>query len=142
MLDEAVASFRRNIYEAIGKVSNIYTLTDVHYEKLLCSLFVLSRCIEGMLFTYMTELVEEKQNEYKSLPVKNIEEIYAIIDANIQEEYRYNEKTTFLIMDIDKESYDIFENVSREDIREINMLDNLYRGTYVYDLYKKSHEEK
>jgi hypothetical protein len=40
-------------------------------------------------------------------------------------------------MDSNNENFNLFE-IPKDEIKTINKLKNMLRGTYVYDLYKKS----
>lgn len=133
---EAVSEFRKAIFDIVNKVSSFSILKDIHFEKMLCSLYLLSRSIEGMLYRIVENRMIEKKESYTKLPVQSIDEIFAIIDANIQTEYRYNKDTVFLILDCVDKQYKIFD-IPETEIKNINSLDSLYRGTYVYDLYEK-----
>ena len=133
----SVKTFRLEIYKILEKVTKFCIPKNVHYEKLLCSLILLSKNIEGILYDIIESRMSEKNVEYCKLPLQNVEQIFAAIDVNIQDEYIYNENTTFLIMDSNNQNFNLFE-IPKDEIKTINKLKNMLRGTYVYDLYKKS----
>jgi hypothetical protein len=76
-----------------------------------------------------------KQKEYDNLPVNSIDEIYAIINTNIPDEYTYTEKTKVLIMDMQKKESKLFV-LPKDEIDNINQITHLAKGAYIYDLYK------
>ena len=78
-----------------------------------------------------------KEKEYDMMPLKNIEEIYAAITVNLQDNYEYNKDTVFYIVDYENKSNDIF-NIPKNEINNINKVHNIAKGCYIYDLYKKS----
>ena len=137
--EESLKIFRQKIYKAIEKVSKFCNPKNVKYEKLLCSLILLTKNIEGILYDIIDSRMEEKKVEYSKMPLQNIEQIYAAIDVNISDNYVYNENTVFIIMDCIKENFQIFE-IPEDEINNINKMKNMLRGTYVYDLYKNSLE--
>ena len=77
----------------------------------------------------------EKEKEYNKMPLKNIEQIYGAIDVNITDNYVYNENTIFLIMDTVEKTHNLFE-IPKCEIENINSMKNMFRGTYIYDLYE------
>ena len=77
----------------------------------------------------------EKEKEYNKMPLKNIEQIYGAIDVNITDNYVYNENTIFLIMDTVEKTHNLFE-IPKSEIENINSMKNMFRGTYIYDLYE------
>jgi hypothetical protein len=139
MREESLKIFRHKIYNAIEKVSKFCNPKNVKYEKLLCSLILLTKNIEGILYDIIESRMEEKKVEYSKMPLKNIEQIYAAIDVNISDNYVYNKNTVFIIMDCIKENFQIFE-IPEDEIKNINKMKNMLRGTYVYDLYNNSIE--
>lgn len=137
---EAVKIFRQGIYEVIEKVTKFCKPKNVHYEKLLCSLLVFARCMEGVLYKIMNEKMKVKEKEYKKLPVSSVEEIYAIITTNIPDEYEYNENTKILLIDNFKKECNLIESIPKEEINNINDLTHLARGCYINDILSKTQE--
>ncbi len=139
--DPIIQKFSRSIHESLQKISKFCNPKKINYEKMLCSLYLLSRCIEGVLYDIITSRMKEKEKEYSKMPLKNMEQIYGAVDVNIPDSYEYNKNTVFLIMDCQKESYDLFD-IPKNEINEINGMKNMFRGTYIYDLYEKDKLEK
>ena len=130
----AIDIFRKGVYSVISKVTNFCMPKNINFEKFLCSLFLLSQNIEGILFDVISTRMVEKEKEYEKMPLKNIEQIYGAIDVNISDDYKYNENTVFVIMDCINKDHKIFE-IPNDEIDNINNLKNMMRGTYVYDIY-------
>lgn len=133
--DEAIKLFRHAVFESIDKVSSFCRPKELHFEKLLCSLLVFSRCLEGKLFQIMNENMKQKYKEYEKLPLDSVEQIYGVITTNIPDEYVYNERTKVLIMDRNHEECKLF-NIPQNELKNINKITHLAKGTYIYDLYK------
>lgn len=139
--NSVIKKFSRGIHESLQKISKFCNPKKVNYEKMLCSLYLLARNIEGVLYDIISARMKEKEKEYSKMPLKNMEQIYGAIDVNIPDTYEYNKNTVFLIMDCQKESYDLFD-IPQNEISEINSMKNMFRGTYIYDLYEKDKLEK
>jgi hypothetical protein len=133
--EDAVLIFKKKVFETINKVSKFCVPKNIHFEKFLCSLLVLAENIEGILYDVITSRMVEKEKEYNKMPLRNIDQIFAAIDINIKDDYEYNENTKFYIIDMIDKKNNVFE-ISKEEIKNINGLNNLSRGCYVYDLYK------
>jgi len=90
-----------------------------------------------MLYEVITTRMAEKQKQYNKLPLQSLEQIYAAIDVNIKDTYTYNKDTVFCIIDVENETNDLFK-IPEDEVENINEINNLSKGCYVYDLYKKS----
>jgi hypothetical protein len=132
--EQALTVFRKSIYETLNKVSKFCIPKNLHFEKLLCSLYVLAKNIEGILYEIIDVRMEDKNKEYDRLLLKSTEQIYATINANIQDEYIYNENTQILIIDNVNKKNDIYQ-IPKEEIDIVNKLHPLAKGTYINDLY-------
>lgn len=133
--NSAISIFQKSTYDLLDSVAKFCRPKDVHFEKLLCSLYLFSKSVEGLLFEIMKNRMAQKQKEYDNLPVNSIDEIYAIINTNIPDEYIYTEKTKVLIMDMQKKESKLF-TLPKEEIDNINRITHLAKGTYIYDLFK------
>ena len=133
---DAINIFQKNIYKAINKVSAFCNPKNINFEKFLCALLLLAENIEGMLYDVITTRMQEKQKQYDKLPLQSLEQIYAAIDVNIKDTYTYNKDTIFCIIDVENETNDLFQ-IPEDEVENINELNNLSKGCYIYDLYKK-----
>ena len=133
---DSIRTFRHQVHNRIGEVTNFCKIDNLHFEKMLCSLFIFSKCVEGVLYDIITTRMNEKENEYKKLPLKSIEQIYGAIEANISDDYVYNKNTTVFIFDAFKENCNTFK-IPEEYINNINKIHPMARGTYIYDLNNK-----
>ena len=119
------------------KLQSFCKTDKIHIEKMLCSLLLLGRCTEGLLYDVVTTRVNEKQKEYNKLPLQSIEEIYGAIEANIETEYEFNEKTKIMIFDSYNEHFSTY-NLPPGYNEKINELHPITRGTWIYDLYRSN----
>lgn len=131
---DALREFRTLMNQRVKEVASFCKLTSVHPEKMLCSLYVLSRSMEGMLFDIITERMIHKNRKYDRLPLQSIEQIYAGIEVNIPDSYVYNENTTVFVFDSMKEETGMLE-LSSIQASIINELTPICRGTTLYDMY-------
>ena len=132
----AIRTFRLKIFERVNEVAKFCKLKNIHYEKMLCSLLMLSKGVEGVLYDIMELRMSEKQHKYEMLPLKNIEQIYAAIEVNLPDTYQYSNKTSIIILDSVKETMKTI-NMTKEQSILINELHPLCRGTALYDMYNK-----
>lgn len=131
--NEAIKIFRLALHDAINSVASFCNPKDIHYEKMLCSLYLLSTSIEGMLHDVIHKTVAVKEVEYRKLPVSSIEEIYGVISVNFKDSYVFNEKTKVMFMDLTKKDCFVYHPPANE-IENINKINQLARGTYINDL--------
>ena len=132
---EAIKAFRTAVYERINKVSKFCSPKDIHFEKMLCSLLVLSKSIEGVLYDVVSTRMAEKKKEYNKMILQSTEQIYGAVEANIPDEYVYNENTTIFIMDSVTESCRIYK-IPEDQLQNINDTHPMARGTFIYDMSK------
>lgn len=132
--EQAVGIFRKTLYDSLNKVTKFCIPKNLHFEKLLCSLYVLAKNIEGILYEVISSRMVDKNKEYDRLLLKSTEQIYATINVNIPDEYVYNENTQVLIVDNVRKTNSIFQ-IPKEELDNINKLHPLAKGTYINDLY-------
>lgn len=132
--DTAVQNFKTDIYECINSVSKFCKPKKINFEIMLCSLLLLARSTEGVLFEIISSRLKEKNKEYKKLPLQSVEEIYAGIEVNIKDKYIFNKNTNIIIFDCINKKTEQFK-ISETDIENINKIHPLTRGTYIYELY-------
>jgi hypothetical protein len=132
----AISTFRSKVLKTVDHVAKFCNIKDIHYERLLCSLIVLARCIEGILYDVITSRMIEKNKEYDRLPLKSIEQIYGAIETNIHDNYVYNSKTTVCIIDSRGVGRNNLYTIPKDKLTEINSIRAISRGTYIWDLIK------
>lgn len=131
----AVVDFQRAVGKRIDSVVKFCRTKDVNFEIMLCSLLVLARSMEGILYDVIFALTSKKEREYSKLPLKSIEQIYAAIEANIGDEYVYSKDTSVIILDSIKGKTELHQ-LDEKSSEIVNSLHPIARGTYIYDLYK------
>lgn len=131
--DQAVDEFKNMILDSLGKITRFCTLKGVHYEKLLCSLYVFSKCLEGRYFKLMEKHMKPKLKQYSNLPVQSIGQIFATIQVNVDDGYEFSDKTRVVVFDSIKktsQTYSINDTVAQT----MNDTHRLCRGTVLYNM--------
>ena len=132
----AIKYFRQSVHERINCIANYCNPKNIHYEKMLCSLFCFTKNIEGILHDVINTRMQEKTIEYNKIPLQSIEQIYGSIESNISDKYIFNKNTTIFVMDCISEDCKRLE--LPEDIYdELNNIHPISRGIFLYELYKK-----
>ncbi|MHA1988816.1 MAG: hypothetical protein ACW98D_19530 [Promethearchaeota archaeon] len=135
--EKAIKYFAAELFSIVHKVADYCNPKNIHYEKLLCSLLCLGKCIEGIIFEDMEKFMKQKEKEYKKLPVDSVEHIYGILETNIPTKYSYNENTIIVVMDCIKEKSDSF-TLSPQQCKDINQHYPLSQGIKLYSLYSQT----
>ena len=135
----AVVDFQRTIGERINFVVKFCRTNTVNFEVMLCSLLVLARNMEGVLYDVLFALTDRKEREYSKLPLKSVEQIYAAVEANIKDEYVYSKDTSVVILDSIKGATELY-NLDEKSSEIVNSLHSIARGTYIYDLYNHNNQ--
>jgi hypothetical protein len=138
--EKAVDEFTHKMYDTILSISKFCSPKPPKFEVILCSLFVLAKNIEGMLYDIMQKYTKEREKEYKKMPLQTVEKIYAAIESNITSEYTFDEKTTVVVFDCVKQKTFMFKPKPNH-IEIINTVLPIYRGTVLYDVYNGKEPE-
>jgi len=133
--NESILTFKKHIYQSINKVTKFCVIKDINFEKMLCSLLLLAKSVEGVLYSIMEEKMAEKYKEYADLKFQNIEEIYGLIETEIPDEYVFTEETEIMVIDNIGKKNNIIKLTS-EQVENINDLNTISRGCYIYDEVK------
>ena len=136
----AIRVFREDIYAKIDQVANYCNPKSINFEKMLCSLYLLAKGMEGILYKVINKRMTEKEKEYVKMPLQNIEHIYGCLEHNLPDEYVYNEKTTALILDSVKKEAVPFK-IPAGEIDALNNIHGLSKGVRIYELYQQSLQE-
>lgn len=130
---QAIDKFKDMLFQSIYKIAKFCKPKDVNYEVMLCSLLLFSNCLEGLLYDMMIIKEKKKQKDYNKLEVKNILEIYGIIERIFPSKYIFNNTSIVLILDSIEKDTNIF-NI--DNIEELNDISEDARGCYIYDKSK------
>lgn len=81
--DDAVCMFEMYIIQGIDSIAKHANISSINYEKMLCSLALFARALDGYMQEKLAVLLDRKKAEYSLLKVKNIIEIYGAIELKI-----------------------------------------------------------
>ena len=128
---EIVSQFRRDVDSAIMHVSKFCSPRKIHYEKMLCALYAFSDCAEGMMYKNMIRRMNEKQEEYDNMSVKNILDILNIINANLEDsDYTYTTENNFIIINaMTKTQTEI--SLDKDTINILNETPHMLKGMFL-----------
>lgn len=135
--EHAINTFKNDIFDVTANVAKFCQYKDVNFEKLLCSLYIVSANFENNLYKHMENKI--KHNRQEKVKLKNIEQIYGSIEYNIPSEYKFTKNTQIMVMDSIKGKSNIFK-LKDEEISIINKTHNICRGTVLYNNYKNKEE--
>ena len=131
----AIKKFRDSIKLIVDEIGNFCVIKHLNYEKMLCSLYLLSESIEGILYIFSENRTKKIKKDYNKLPLQSIEQIFAAIDCNFKDNYTYNENTNICIIDSINNTNKLYK-IPIENLENLNKLHQITKGTYLYDLYK------
>lgn len=132
---QSVITFRNAVYGRISEVSKFCVPKELHCEKLLCSMIMFAKNVEGIFHDVITTRMIEKNKEYAKLPLKSTEQIYAAVETNLPDNYKYSENTTICVFDCMSEKTDMLK-LTTEQANVINEIHPLCKGTSLYDIFK------
>ncbi len=136
--EAGLRAFRLAVQEAVDQISSFCSLKDIHYERLLCGLFIFAKSMEGVLRSHMAERTKEKLIEYNKLPLQSTLQMYCAVEVNLPcTAYTYTQDTVFVVVDYVEKKYQLFQLQDTTSLDKLNCTTGLYAGTLVYDLYCK-----
>jgi hypothetical protein len=130
---DAVHAFRELVYKKIDEITKYVDMKHVHFEKMLCGLICFSECVEGIYYTRSQKELAHKTSEYARLPFGSLEELFKIIDFNLQDEYEVNMNSTIRVIDsVKKRCFDL--KLTPELIEDLNNTEPALRGDELYSV--------
>ena len=132
---KAVDFFKNSVYERINCIAKYCNPKNIHFERMLCSLFCLTKNIEGILFEVIKNRMDKKLKQYDKLPIQSVEQIYGAIESNIPSKYIFNENTIVFVMNCIKENCTKVQ-LTPEICENVNNIKPLSKGMYLYSIIK------
>ena len=131
--NETCLQFRSLVLTFIDTIIPFFVDKNINFEKMLCSIFVFSDCIEGFLYKEVSNKVEEQNDFYSKLPFKNPLQIFACLESNIPHNYVFNDDTQFLVLDVENNSRQIVKNIPKFIQCLLNKSNHLSHGNILLD---------
>ena len=130
---EAVKQFKYDLFTEIVKIAK-FANPKLNYEKLLCSLILLAKNTEGILYDAVKEKLRIRNAQKEKLKIKNVLDIIPTIDYNFSDSYTLSKKCKIVVIDnIKKSMYDV--KLSSSQIDELNRMDEIFRGFFIYQQF-------
>ena len=137
--NEAVKSFKNNLLNLINDVAK-FCNPKLDFEKLLCSLFIFAKKMEGILYEVMTERMKVKNKEYGKMKIHYASEMHEAIEVNIPTNFSINKDTKIYVWDCINETSTTFK-IPELYLNDINNLNNLEKGYFVRQLLQNNSDE-
>jgi hypothetical protein len=140
--DFAIMMFQRELFTVIQKVAKFCVLRNVHFDNLLCALYTFAEQLEYQLHRLLSKYVKRKMLSYQNMTIQSMEHMYAVIDMNFKDSYKYNDRTRVYIWDSVNETRSVvhLSDFSQEEIDQINSLPHCTIGTYLYKYFSPETE--
>ena len=129
--EDAVSKFKTDILSTIDSLVK-FCNPKINWEKLLCCLLCLSKCIENLCYDKLKKLLSTKKTDYNKMRLRNTSEIYEAIEANIPSHFFFDDETTVYVWDcINQRGYKT--NLNEKMVNELNDSHPFERGTVLYE---------
>jgi hypothetical protein len=129
--EKAVAKFKSDILAGIDSIVK-FCNPRINWEKLLCCLLCLSKCIENYCYEKMKKLMARKRRDYNNMGLRSVTEIYEAIEANIPSHFVFDDRTEIYVWDcMEKRSYKM--RVPKQMISVLNETHPYERGIMMYE---------
>jgi hypothetical protein len=132
---QAVQYFRKCVYERVNCVAEYCNPKNVHFERMLCSLYCFSKNLEGIIFDVVENRMDKKNSIYNKMPIQSTEQVFGVLEANIPDKYIFNKNTTVFVMNCIEEKCTRL-NITEDDCSQVNNCHPLGKGTFLYSLVK------
>jgi hypothetical protein len=129
--EQAVLNFKNDVNHTIDSLVN-FCNPKINWERLLCCLLCISKCIENICYEKLKKLFALKKSDYNSMPLKNTSEIYESLEANIPSHFFFDNETVIYVWDCTQQrNYKIKAN--DDIIKLMNDAHPFERGTILYE---------
>lgn len=129
--NSAVASFKNDTLRCIDSIVK-FCNPKINWEKLLCCLLCLSKCIENYCYDKLKKLLARKKADYNNMCLRSSTEIYEAIEANLPSHFVFDEDTEIYVWNcIEKRSYKT--KISSRITDQLNDTHPYERGIILYE---------
>jgi hypothetical protein len=124
--ESALEKIKTHFYNEIHKTIKFCKTENVDYDMLVCSLLLFVEQFETQIYYMLNREMKRKYNNYRSLHVKSIEQIFGVIDINLETPYEFNDNTNVRMFDFQNQSEKSFQI---DDVEYVNNLEHYLRGS-------------
>lgn len=129
--EQAVSAFKTDILTELDRVAK-FCQPKINWEKLLCCLLCLSKCVENVCHDKLKRLMSHKRTEYNKMLVRSPTEVFEYIDANLPSHFFFNEDTVVYVWDaVNRESMKF--TVPADWVNALNETHPFERGLYLFE---------
>lgn len=133
--EHAVSTFKSDILKEIDRVAK-FCQPKINWEKLLCCLLCLSKCVENLCHDRLKKLMAQKKGEYNKMLVRSPTEVYEAIDANLPSPFYFDADTVVYVWDAVNGQGSKF-TVPEEWVDELNETHPFERGVFLNELMEE-----
>jgi len=130
---EAVRTFKADVLDVMRSVADFCSPKNIHYEKLLCSLYCFANASQRILYDVIEVKNAETTEQYSELPLTTVEQIYGAIETNISHNYQYDESSIINIYNSYNETSSSLSDLPSELIEILNSAHPLLQGSILYE---------
>lgn len=137
----AVLEIKKKFLEEYTQIIK-YHIPSINYEKMICSLLLITQCIEGLYYEQLEKIYKEKDKMYEIMRLKTPNDFYNVLDVNFTVEHKkLNPKSTIIVIDHDNRNTLTF-SLNKEQIAIYNDImnkQNNYKDDipkFLFNIYK------
>ena len=127
----AVSVFREKVLESIDKVVR-FCNPKINWEKLLCCLLCMSKCIENFCHDRLKKLLSVKKSDYNKMALRDTSSIYEAIEANVPSHFFFDRDTELYVWDCPQQK-GYKKKLNPDLIQKVNETHPFERGTILYE---------
>jgi hypothetical protein len=127
----AVQEFSREIHRIIDEVADFGYIEGIDYEKMICSMIVLGKNIEGFLYNITTNISKRKGRERRGV---TIDSVMNNIDSELSTPYKCHLNTPIIVFDVPGKM-SLCMTLSEDKTHEFNELTEEHKGLFLTKEY-------
>lgn len=133
--EAAVAGFKTAVLTELDRITK-FGQFKLNWEKLLCCLLCIGKCVENVCHSRMKALSAHKKSDYNQMLLRSTTEVYEAIDANVPLPFFFDHHTKVYVWDATTKHAEKF-TVPREWVDSLNATHPFERGIYLHELWTK-----
>ena len=139
---KAVSIFKEDVINIMRAIAEFCIPKQVHYERLLCSLFCFANASQRVLYDVIHTKNKETKKFYQDLELTTPVQIFGAIETNIPHAYTFNSATKVIIFDSVKQTKSQIDSLPPELLDILNSAHSLTQGLILNDYLKFENQKK